>query len=159
MSMTPFERLANDIVVGIELSRDRIEDFGYQEDTQYALSCINASLIIWLTASEEKRLGGAFRDCVVDQLPDQNDPAWGHNIRPIPGTSLKERMQALWGIRVAFTHGAGDLTRLSNRQNRLWAESATRIVPGCQLSGDLLNCSGMNFHLPIRSIVQVQEIL
>lgn len=34
MSMNPFERLANDIVVGIELSSDQKECFGYKEDTQ-----------------------------------------------------------------------------------------------------------------------------
>jgi len=92
------------------MSYSRIKDFGYGEDLQYALSCINASMIIWLVASEERRLKGSFPKKVIDKLPIQNDPSWNH--KP-PLGHLKARMQALWGIRVAFTHGAGDLTLLS----------------------------------------------
>lgn len=157
--MSEFELIANDIKTGIEMADLRIADFGYDHDRRYAKSCIQASVVSWMTAYEEHRLGGSFPSVVIDKLPDTDDPNWGSYIMPPPNVTLKNRMEAMWAIRIAYTHSAGYISGISNNTNQTRATQVPHHMQGCRIDGDLLDCSGLSLHTCIRSIVHVQDLL
>jgi len=157
--MSEFEQIANDVVTAIETAESRISDFGYGPATDEAVSAVNAGLVTWLISSEERRLNGSFRTKVLDQLPNNDDPSWQTYISPAPAHSLKRRLEALWGIRIAYTHTAADVTMISNARNRQYAIDAPRYINGCELRNNILMINKLDFHTTIRSIVQVRDVL
>lgn len=158
-AMSDFELIANDIETGINSAGMLIDDFGYNHDRRYSISCIQASVVSWMTSYEERRLGGSFPDVVINRLPDSDDPRWANYITPPPTATLKQRMEAMWAIRIAYTHSAGFVSGISNATNRARAMSAPLYIPGCRIDGDLLDCSNISLHTCTRSIVHVQDLL
>lgn len=163
--MTDFEMRANNIEVAISTVRQRVEDFGYpHESPDETVSRVVGMFICWLTACEEARFqdigaGATFRTAVIDALPTVDDPNWDTYIMPKPSSSLKQRAEALWGIRIAFTHADGDTNLISNSTNRAFAQNAPLHIPGVALENGKLNLSGCNTHTPIRTIVQLRAVL
>ncbi|WP_171134948.1 hypothetical protein [Ruegeria sp. HKCCD7221] len=157
--MSEFEQIANDVVTAMETAEYRISEFGYGAATDEAVSAVNAGLVTWLISSEERRLNGSFRKKVLDQLPNNDDPNWQSYISPQPTHSLKRRLEALWDIRIAYTHTAADVTMISNAQNQQYAIDAPRYINGCELRNNILMVNKLDFHTAVRSIVQVRDIL
>ncbi len=163
--MTDFEIRANNIEVAIAGARHRVADFGYRDDpTEEAVSRVIGMFICWLTACEEARLqgsvsGASFRHNIIDALPICDDPAWDAYIQPPPTSSLRKRAESLWGIRIAFTHGDGDTRLIQDQINRRYAQDAHQHIPGVVLVNGKLNLAGCNCHTPIRTIVQIQDVL
>lgn len=122
--MTDFEIRANNIFTGIQNIKTRIVDFGYADDDAVnGVSRIMGMFIVYLTACEETRqnsLGkiGGFTSTDIANLPDIDDASWPTYIEPVPTYTLKDRAKALWGIRIAFTHGDGYVTQITNVTNR-----------------------------------------
>jgi hypothetical protein len=158
--MTEFEIRANNIATAIGVSRERILDFGYEfDDPGEAVSRIYGMFVSWLTACEEARLGGSFRKVVIERLPTIDDESWPNYIMPIPTSTLRKRAESLWGIRVAFTHGDGDLRKVTNQTNRSYAEDAHVHLPGVSKVDERIHVNGGLEHHAIRTIVQIQDIL
>jgi|GEM_PF-6052469 len=163
--MTEFELRANNIEIAISGARSRVVDFGYEEDAPAeAVSRVIGMFICWLTACEEARLqsfipNASFRRNVIDVLPIVDDPTWDTYIMPRPTSSLRQRAEALWGIRIAFTHADGDTSLIRDPNNRKYARDAPTHIPGVVLVNEKLILDGCNCHIPIRTIVQLQDIL
>ncbi len=164
--MTDFEMRANNIEIAISDARSRVEDFGYSGDSpDETVSRIAGMFICWLTACEEARFQhtnprATFRTHVIDALPDVDDQNWDTYIMPKPSSSLKQRAEALWGIRIAFTHADGDTNLISNATNKRFAQNSYHHLPGVKLdSNGKLNLAGCNLHTPIRTIVQIRDVL
>ena len=86
--------------------------------------------VTWLTSCEEARHQAGYSQSVIAALPDTDDATWGTYISPQPSSTLKQRAQGLWGIRVAFTHGDGELSLISNTTNRTYAGASPNYLPG-----------------------------
>lgn len=161
--MSEFEIRANDVWTGISGSSYRIENFGYSENPCETMSNILGMFIIWLTAAEEVRqnsLGnnGSYRTNVINQLPDVDDEDWPDYLNN-PMGSLRERARSLWGIRIAFTHGNGNIDNVTDSINREYARRAEEFLPGVTLNNQILVLNpGISNHA-IRTIVQIQSIL
>jgi len=162
MSMSTFELIANDIVTGIATSADRIRDFGYEEDIEKSLSGIYSMFVSWLIGYEEERQtdlgrGTSFTKTLIQNLPDHDDPSWESYIMPAPSTTLKKRCMDLWGVRIAFTHGNGNIDRILDQKVKRWAENID--IRGVRLEDRRLIVNGGISHYAIRTIVQVQDVL
>lgn len=157
--MTDFEIRANNIATAISASLHRIEDFGYKDDPPIeSVSRIYGMFITWLTACEEARHQGSFSKSVIARLPDQDNPNWDTYILPPPTSTLKQRATALWGIRIAFTHGDGDLD-LIKPTNRAYAADAPNHLPGASVVGNRLVLNREIEHTAIRTMVQLRAVL
>ena len=166
--MTPFEIRANNYATAIAGASQRIDDFGYKDESpQEVLSRIYASFVIWLTASEEARaqteLGlqsASFRKHIIGAIPKSDDPDWdvyiGRSKNDPPVSSLYDRACSLWGIRIAFAHGDGDTSLILDKTNKGYAEAAPNHLPGVTIKGDRLYVGGIT-HVAIRTIVQIQK--
>jgi hypothetical protein len=161
--MSDFEVRANDIWTGISTVKNRVEDFGYASGGNETMSNVIGMFITWLTASEEVRqnsLGkiGSFTSTVIKELPEDDDPSWKKYIGKPLGT-LKQRTKSLWGIRIAFTHGNGDIDNITNPVNKEYARLAVKFLPGVKLDGTILELNSSISNHAIRTIIQIQELL
>ena len=160
MRMTDFELRANNIITAIEAANSRIENFGYSDDPPAeSVSRIYGMFVTWLTACEESRLGGSYSQSVIAALPSNDDPLWPTFIQPQPTSTLQQRASALWGIRIAFTHGDGDVSLITNAANKAYATNAPSHFPGVTIAGSRLSLTPAIAHSAIRTIVQVRSIL
>lgn len=163
--MLSFEMRANNIQIAIEAAGQRIEDFGYTGDSkEEAVSRVVGMFITWLTSSEEARhqiisSNASYRKNVINILPNIDDPTWDDYIKPRPNSTLKERAEALWGIRVAFTHGDGDINLITNSINKQYAINAANIFNGVSIIGSQMTLSEGLYHEAIRTMVQIQDIV
>lgn len=159
--MSPFELRANNLEVAISAVRERVKEFGYEDDpAEETVSRIIGMFVTWLTACEEARLNQQFSVGVIEALPQMDDPSWQPYIQPPPSSTLRQRAEALWGIRIAFTHADGDTTLIKNSRNRMYAEDAAQHIPGVVLGRDKkLRLSMKVCHTAIRTIVQVQDVI
>lgn len=159
-AMSDFEIRANNIATAISTSSQRISDFGYEEDApEEAVSRIYGMFVTWLTACEEARHQTGYSQSVIAALPDNDDPNWSQYIAPAPTSTLKQRAQALWGIRVAFTHSDGDLNLITNTTNNGYANDAPNHLPGVSISNDRLIITEAIQHTAIRTMVQLHDVL
>lgn len=163
--MTDFEVRACNMETAIEGARHRVAEFGYESDSpDEAASRLIGMYICWLTACEEARRqqanpNASFRSDVINVLPISDDPSWQTFIEPRPSSTLRQRAESLWGIRIAFTHGDGDIALIRDRTNQRFAQDAHLHIPGVTMSGTKLILSSCNLHTPIRTIVQIQAVL
>ena len=164
--MSPFEITANNIVTVIQAAPYRIKNFGYPDAADEAVSAVNASFVTWLTACAEamaqtrtKKPRADFCTDIIDKLKDDDDPNWPSFIQPAPASSLRRRLESMWGIRVAFTHSDGDITGITVPRNLTFATDAPKYLKGVSLIGDRLDVSKCDLHTAIRSIVQVRCVL
>lgn len=164
-AMSDFEIRANNIVTAIQVADHRVKDFGYAEDSpEEASSRIVGMFVTWLTACEEARhqatnSSASYTRNVINALPVQDDPNWDDYIMPPPTSTLRERAEALWGVRIAFTHGDGDLNLISNQQNKSYAQNAAKILEGVSINGTKLILNGGLFHSAIRTMVQIRDVI
>lgn len=164
-AMTNFEVRANNMETAISGARHRVTEFGYASDSSdETASRLIGMYICWLTSCEEARRqlanpNASFRTDVINVLPTSDDPSWQAFIEPRPSSTLRQRAESLWGIRVAFTHGDGDIALIRDKKNQQFAQDAHLHIPGVTKSGTQLILSGCNLHTPIRTIVQIQAVL
>jgi hypothetical protein len=153
--MSDFEIRANNIKTAIEDSRSRVTHFGYDDDAPTeSVSRVVAMFITYLTTCEEARhidnnIDASFSRDVLAKLPEQDDPSWGVYIQPIPTSSLKKRVESLWGVRVAFTHGDGNLSRIKNARNKRFAEDAPLHLPGVSVVNGEMTINESVYHVAI----------
>ena len=163
--MSDFEIRANNIVTGISGVRSRVEDFGYAEDdAKESVSRVVAMFITFLTTCEEARhisnnINASFSNDVLAKLPLQDDPTWDTYIEPAPTSSLIERVESLWGVRVAFTHGDGDLSLIKSQRNKRYAQDAPLHLDGVTITDGIMSVNESIFHVATRTMVQVADIL
>lgn len=163
--MSDFEIRANNIATALEGAKNRVKSFGYEEDTpEEADSRIIGMFITWLTASEEARHANSngsasFKKDVIDKLPAIDDPSWKNYIEPKPSSTLKQRAEALWGIRVAFTHGDGDINLIKNQINNDYALSVPNIFDRVKIENNKIVLNRSIIHQAIRTIVQIRDLL
>lgn len=164
-AMSDFEVRANNMETAIAGAMDRVAEFGYESDSPgEAGSRLIGMYICWLTACEEARRqlanpNASFKSDVINVLPTADDPSWQTFIEPRPSSTLRQRAESLWGIRIAFTHGDGDIALIRDRKNQQFAQDAHLHIPGVTLRGTQLILSGCNLHTLIRTIVQIQAVL
>ncbi len=161
--MSEFEQYANDLWTGIQVADRRVQDFGYNVNPSETMSQTIGMFITWLTATEEVRqnsLGnsGYFTQTVIEVLPETDDPNWNSYIDEPKGT-LKQRAESLWGIRIAFTHGNGDIELIISPRNKEYARNAENFLPGVELRGNTLKLNSSISNHAIRTIVQIRELL
>jgi hypothetical protein len=143
----------------------RTASYGYPDDGRTS-SVLRAAFVTWLVACEEARAQvrtndpkASFVKYVVEALPNSDDLNWEQtNSEGFP-SSLKNRMQGLWGIRIAFTHSDGDVSKIVNLKNKAWAQSAHLHVKGVSMSGNVIDMSGADLHYIHRSFAQLQTVL
>lgn len=163
--MSDFEIRANNIWTGIQSTRQCIQDFGYSQDSENeSVSRVIGMFITWLTSCEEARqndLGrsGSFTQTVISNLPIINNPNWDTYIEPSPTSSLKARAEALWGIRIAFTHCDGNVNNITNLTNQNFARNSVNILPGVSLNNNKLVLNEGISHYAIRSLSQIHDLL
>ncbi len=158
--MSAFETRAHNIVTALQATRHRVEAFGYSEDpVNESVSRVFRMFLTWLTACEEARLGGSFHSKVIDLLPDVDDSGWETYIMPKPESTLKQRVQAIWGVRITFTHGDGDIDLITNLRNRDYALNSIKHLPGTKIDNGKLYLSSSVSYTAIRTIVQVRDII
>jgi hypothetical protein len=165
--MTPFEVRANNVVTAIEASRWRVNEFGYEDDqASEAVSAVFASYVTWLVACEEaraierlKKERVSFRRDIVEALPEADLIHWDTYIQPVPKSSLRQRMAAIWGLRVAFTHSDGTLSKIADQRNKELAADAPRHLDGLIEKDGKLDASQLSLHLVTRSFVHLRDIL
>ncbi len=163
--MNEFETRANNIRTAIGAARYRVDNFGYKQDnTEETVSRIIGMFITWLTSTEEARhqddeLNGSFKKDVIDKLPEIDDPTWDSYIKPAPTSTLKSRVESLWGIRIAYTHGDGDISLIRNRTNKNYAIQAVTTFASVELKDDRLHINEGILHEAIRTFVQLRDIL
>lgn len=164
-AMTDFEIRANNIVTAIEVARHRVEDFGYSQDSPEETDTrVVGMFVTWLTACEEARQqtlipNASFTKNVINALPIQDDPKWNTYIMPLPTSTLRERAEALWGIRVAFTHGDGNINLITNSQNKQYARNSANIFDAVTIHGSRLVLHGGIYHPAVRTMVQIRDLL
>jgi hypothetical protein len=164
-AMSAFEVRATDMALVVQRARQVVEDWGHEPSEARAVaSNAIAMFVCWLTAVEEARHRTrakvpSFSKHVIERLPAVDDPAWSTCVMPKPSASLRQRAEALWGIRIAFTHANGDTDGIESAVNKRFALSAPARIPGVQLDGTRLDLSSCGLHLPIRTVVQIQEVL
>jgi len=163
--MSDFETRANNIATAISITRQRIEDFGYADDSpEEADSRVIGMYITWLTATEEARHqqasgNASFKRDVIDQLPITDDSSWGSYILPEPTSTLRERVEALWGIRIAFSHGDGDINLIASPINKAYAENVPNIFSSIRIKSNKMILNSSIIHQAIKTMVQVRDVL
>ncbi len=163
--MTSFEIRASNIVTAIEAAHMRISDFGYDDDPiEESISRINGMFITWLTSCEEARhqsndSKASFVKSVIEKLPENDDPEWPTYIEPKLSCTLRQRTEAYWGIRIAYTHADGEINLISNRMNRAFAENVPNIFDGANIADGKLMVQGISSHVAIRTFVQLRDVL
>ncbi len=163
--MSNFEIRANNIQTAINTTRNRIEDFGYEDDSaEESVSRVIGMYITWLTSSEEARQqsinsNATFRKNVIDVLPTNDDPSWDHYIEPAPTSTLKQRAEALWGIRIAFTHGDGDIDLITNTTNKNFALNAPSVFNSVSINSNKMMLNESIYHTAIKTMVQIRDVL
>ena len=163
--MSNFEIKANDLWTGISVVEHRVKDFGYSEtpeDSKAAMSNVIGMFITWITATEEVRQNsignkGSFSKTVISVLPNLDDKTWKSYLDSPKGT-LKERAESLWGIRIAFTHGNGDIDRIKNKTNKEYARNAANFLQGVVLDGNMLKLNSSISNHAIRTIFQSSKL-
>ena len=127
---------------------------------------LRASFVTWLVACEESRAqnrtndqNASFVKHVIEALPVCDDPNWEQTNSEGFHASLKNRMQGLWGIRIAFTHSDGDVSNILNLNSKTWAQSAHLHVKGVTMRGSVIDMSGADLHYIHRSFAQLQTVL
>ncbi len=163
--MSDFEIRANNIATAISNTRQMVEDFGYDDDTpEEAESRVIGMYITWLTATEEARHqqangNASFKRDVIDQLPITDDSSWSSYISPQPTSTLRERVEALWGIRIAFSHGDGDIDLITSPTNKAYAENVPNIFPNIKIENNQMILNSAIINKAIRTMVQVRDVL
>ncbi|MBM0744314.1 hypothetical protein JOY44_22320 [Phormidium sp. CLA17] len=163
--MSDFEIRANNIMTAIEIAEHRVSNYGYSDDPpEETVSRVIGMFITWLTACEEARQqvvngNASFTRNVIEALPVDDDPNWDTCIMPPSNSTLKERAQALWGIRVAFTHGDGDITLIKNTQNRQFAINSQSQLMGVSIQNNKIYLRETVCHIAIRTMVQIRDVL
>jgi hypothetical protein len=163
--MSDFETRANNVQTAIDGARYRINEFGYSQDkTDESVSRIIGMFITWLTSVEEARhqdenLNASFRRNVINRLPNIDNPEWKDYLNPKPITTLKQRASGLWGIRVAFTHGDGDIELIKNADNKIFAQQSSEYFESVSIHDNKLILNEGIMHTAIRTIVQIQDVL
>lgn len=163
--MSDFEIRANNIKTAIEIAEQRVNEFGYKEDdAKETVSRVIGMFITWLISCEEARqmdLHGdcSFVKCVIDNIPAIDNPVWENYIEPPHKCSLKDRVEALWGIRIAFTHCDGDINLISNKKNKEYAIKSSEVFDSVFFEGDKLILTSGLYHEAIRTMVQVRDLL
>lgn len=157
--MDSFELMANDIEIALRGAKARIESFGYNDtSSSESNSRVVGMFITWITATEEDRLG-AFALNVINALPVNDDPNWDSYIEPKPIATLRQRAESLCGIRIAYTHSDGDISKISNQNSQNFAHNAPQHLPGVSLNGNQLMLTDKLYHTAIRTIVQLRAVL
>jgi hypothetical protein len=143
----------------------RTETCGFA-DSGKTSTVLRAAFVTWLVACEEARAQirtndpkASFVKHVVEFLPDDDHPAWEQTNSEGFHSSLKNRMQGIWGIRIAFTHSDGDVSKIGNLKSKAWAQSAHSHVKGVAMSGNMIDMSGADLHYIHRSFAQLQTVL
>lgn len=163
--MSDFEVRANNIATAISGTKQRVEHFGYDDDSpDEAESRIIGMYITWLTATEEARHqqangNASFRRDVIDQLPITDDSSWGSYISPQPTSTLKQRAEALWGIRIAFSHGDGDINLITNQTNKNYVLDSVNHFPNIRIENNKLILNSSIIGKAIRTMVQIRDVL
>lgn len=161
--MSDFEIRANNISTAISVARQRVKDFGYDDDSSEASeSRVVGMFITWLTASEEARQqavnsNASFKKSVIDVLPLQDDINWDSYLSA--NTTLRQRAEALWGIRVAFTHGDGNIDLITNTTNRAYVLNAPNVFSNIKIENNTLVLTNSIFHQAIRTMVQIRDVI
>ena len=62
-------------------------------------------------------------------------------------------------MRLAFTHSNGSIDGITDPVCAQWARDSPNHIPGAELVGDMLYLDRMSLHTPIRTIVQIREVL
>ena len=164
-AMSDFEIRANNIETAIQSARERVVDFGYSDDSpEEAVSRVVGMFITWLTACEEARQqesngSASFTRNVIQALPVEDDPNWDTYLQPPPSSTLRQRAEALWGIRVAYTHGDGDIELITNLNNKEYAKNAPNILRGVSIQDGKLILNEGVYHEAIRTMVQIRDVL
>jgi len=164
-AMSKFEIRANNIKTAIELARNRVVDFGYSDDSsQETVSRVVGMFITWLTACEEARQqeatsGASFTKNVIQVLPIEDDSSWVSYIMPPPNSTLRQRAESLWGIRITYTHGDGDIDLITNPNNKNYAINAPNILRGVSIENNKLVLNENVYHEAIRTMVQIRDLL
>ena len=164
-AMSDFEIRANNIETAIQSARQRVEDFGYSCDSpEETVSRVVGMFITWLTASEEARQqdinnNATFTKNVIQALPVNDDSSWETYIMPQPTSTLRERAESLWGIRVAYTHGDGNIDLIKNTKNKQYALNSQNILEGVLVENNRLILSEGVYHEAIRTMVQIRDVL
>jgi len=96
---------------------------------------------------------------VIQALPVEDPPNWETYIMPPPNSTLRQRAESLWGIRVAYTHGDGDISLITNQTNKKYATDAPSYLQGVLLKNNKLILNGGVYHEAIRTIVQIRDLL
>ncbi len=143
----------------------RTETSGFP-DSGKTSTVLRAAFVTWLVACEEARAQirtndpkASFVRHVIEFLPDDDDPAWEQTNSVGFHASLKNRMRALWGIRIAFTHSDGDILKIGSSNNREWAGFAHLYVKGVTMNEDIIDMSQADLHYIHRSFAQLQTVL
>lgn len=165
--MDDFEQEINDVITAIEVAGDRIKEFGHKtspQEIEITVSKILASYICLLVASEEARAVEHEREShfvrgVIDHIPTIDDPNWKTYIADENLSTLKNRLIALWGIRIAYTHSDGNINHINNEYSRNAAIDAPNHIRGASLKGDYIILNNSSLHATHRTIVQVRDIL
>lgn len=163
--MNDFEIRANNIKTAIESASFRVDQFGYSEDaTKETVSRVVGMFITWLTACEEARqqyiqANATFTKNVINMLPTSDDTGWDTYIIPPPSSTLRQRAEALWGIRVAFTHADSDISLITNTKNQHYASNSPNIFNSVTLQGNKLQLNEGLYHEAIKTIVQIRDVL
>lgn len=146
-------------------AKNRTENYGYPDGGRTA-SVLKAAFVTWLVACEEARaqdrtgnLNANFVKQVVEVLPDDDDPAWEQTSSEGFDAPLKNRMQSFWGIRIAFTHSDGDVSKIGNLNSKLWSQSAHLHVNGVKMNGNVIDMLSADLHYIHRSFAQLQMVL
>ena len=143
----------------------RTETCGFPDNGKTA-SVLRAAFVTWLVACEEARAQirtenptADFVNQVINVLPDLDDPSWQQTNADGFTAPLKDRMRSLWGVRIAFTHSDGDISKISSARNRAWAENARFYLNGVSLDNGRIDMSVADLHYIARSIAQLQSVL
>jgi hypothetical protein len=144
----------------------RLENCGMtMENPSLVPSVLRASIITWHIACEEARAqrstGNAnanFVESCIEPLPENDDPTWPRLLEPPATSPLKRRLEALWGIRIAFTHSVGDTKRITSAKNRQFAVDSPMHIPGVKIVREVLDLSALNLHYVSRSFDLLRAI-
>ncbi len=167
MGMSEFEILAWNVAAGIGQARRLIKSNGYPDiPIEQSVSAVRAGYVTWLVAVEEasaqKRTGNlrASFSCDVIGIIDVDflDADFQY-LGVSPTTPLRRRLEALWGVRVAYTHSDGHLSGIDNRANRTFAEKSVELLQGVQINGDFLDVSNLNTNQALHAILEFRRMM
>ncbi len=166
--MTDFERLLWVLAEEMESSisscfqkvPEKHEWVDSDEEAQALMRRFRGIFVASLVGEIEEKIGRKFSS-VFDQLSDtatlKNSHYWFEDMPK--NSSIKGRAKLMWAIRVAYTHGNGNINQITDQEvaDYLKPEFATKHFRGLRVENDLVQVYGDVTYPALKTALEIYD--